>query len=469
MVKPTRGKVRLRARLTLAFGLGALLLSTLLAAVTYGLVRETLLESRESNAFSVALNNATQVQRRVKDGDDEATVRAVLTSFRGFASSTSVLRVGVNWYSANPESFVAANIKTELADAVMDPSEGPAQMRYRLPNNQPFLVIGLPIEGLTRTSYFEAVPLDDIEDTLRSVGLALLGAAAVSTLAGVGTGAWAARRVLLPLEEVSQTAEAIAAGDLTARLEVGQDRDLAPIAASFNEMAANLEERIQRDAQFASNVSHELRSPLMTIMASVEVLKGRANELSEKGQTALGLLDGDLERFRQLVEDLLEISRYDTAGGALDLDHLLLIEFVTRVAEQIDHAGVPVVYEPGIEDLVVEVDKRRLARVVTNLLQNARNYAGGATDIEVRQVGTGIEIAVQDAGPGVPPSERQAIFGRFSRGAEGGRRGYGTGTGLGLALVAEHVRMHGGRVRVDDRPDGNPGACFVVELPGVVR
>jgi signal transduction histidine kinase len=342
-------------------------------------------------------------------------------------------------------------------------------MRYRLPNGQAFLVIGLPLELTRPALYFEATPLDDIEDTLDSVGLALLGAAAVTTLAGAGTGVWASQRVLRPLDEVGQTTEAIAAGDLTARLEVGGDLDLAPIAASFNDMAENLEQQIERDAQFASNVSHELRSPLMTIMASLEVLKSRKAELDEKSQVALDLLDSDLARFRQLVEDLLEISRYDVSAGTLEVDHIGLIEFLTRVAEQVDDSSVPVVHDPDIADLVVEVDKRRLSRVVTNLLQNASNYAGGATEIMVSKVGDGIEIAVQDRGPGVPLAERQTIFDRFARGAEGGRRGYGTGTGLGLALVAEHVRLHGGRVRVTDRGDGEAGACFVVELPGVIR
>lgn len=472
---PTR--LRLRTRLTLAFGLGALFLSTLLAAVTYGLTRDNLIDRREADAREIAFRNANRVDLLLTDETDEDGVNEILSSRATVADGTSVLRVGANWFSADPVAFAApdnindkllaalttANGDTGDGDAGDGDAVGAARMRYRV-DNTTFLVIGIPItsrEGL----YIEAVPLSDIEDTLSSLGLALLGAGAVTTAAGVGLGAWAARRVLAPLEEVSETAEALAAGDLSARLEVGGDRDLALLADSFNEMASNLEDRIERDARFASDVSHELRSPLMTIMASAEVLNSRADDLDDRSRTALELLTSDLERFRQLVADLLEISRFDTRAGNLETDYFGIVEFVSRVAQDSEHRHIPVSYPPEMATTVVAADKRRLARVIANLLENAASYGGGATGIELRQVGTLVEIAVEDEGPGVPADERQLIFARFARGSEGGRRGAGTGTGLGLALVAEHVRLHGGRVRVDDRPDGMQGARFVVELP----
>ena len=467
---PTR--LRLRTRLTLAFGLGALLLSTLLAAVTYGLTRDNLIDRREADAREIAFRNANRVDLLLTDETDEDGVNEILTSRATVADGTSVLRVGANWFSADPVAFAAPdNINDKLLAALTTvngesgsgDAVSAARMRYRV-DNTTFLVIGIPLtsrEGL----YIEAVPLSDIEDTLSSLGLALLGAGAVTTAAGVGLGAWAARRVLAPLEEVSETAEALAGGDLSARLEVGGDRDLALLADSFNEMASNLEDRIERDARFASDVSHELRSPLMTIMASAEVLNSRADDLDDRSRTALELLTSDLERFRQLVADLLEISRFDTRAGNLDTDYFGIVEFVSRVAEDSEHRHIPVSYPPEMATTVVAADKRRLARVTANLLENAASYGGGATGIDLRQVGTVVEIAVEDEGPGVPADERQLIFGRFARGSEGGRRGAGTGTGLGLALVAEHVRLHGGRVRVDDRPDGAQGARFVVELP----
>ena len=113
----------------------------------------------------------------------------------------------------------------------------------------------------------------------------------------------------------------------------------------------------------------------------------------------------------------------------------------------------------------VFADKRRLARVVSNLIDNAAKYGDGATGIEISDLGESMQVAVEDRGPGVPPHERIVIFDRFSRGGAGGRRGSDSGVGLGLSLVTEHVHLHSGRVWVEDRADGEPGARFVVELP----
>ncbi len=113
------------------------------------------------------------------------------------------------------------------------------------------------------------------------------------------------------------------------------------------------------------------------------------------------------------------------------------------------------------------MDKRRFGRVIANLLDNADRYAGGATAVTVSLVDDHVQIAVEDRGTGVPEQERDIIFDRFSRGTEGGNRSTDTGVGLGLALIDEHVRLHGGRVWVEDRLDGESGARFVVELPVV--
>ena len=113
----------------------------------------------------------------------------------------------------------------------------------------------------------------------------------------------------------------------------------------------------------------------------------------------------------------------------------------------------------------IRADKRRLVRVITNLLDNARKYGGGATSVQLERTPTGLRIAVEDNGPGVPEEERDLIFDRFSRGAGSSRRAGSEGVGLGLSLVAEHVALHRGRVWVENRSDGQEGARFVVEIP----
>jgi len=129
------------------------------------------------------------------------------------------------------------------------------------------------------------------------------------------------------------------------------------------------------------------------------------------------------------------------------------------------YRDVPIELDAELAGVVVPADKRRLARVIANLLDNAAKYGDGATAVSLRQVEGAVQIAVEDQGPGVPPEDRQLIFDRFARGGIAGRRGSSEGVGLGLALVAEHVRLHGGQVWVEDRIDGREGARFVVELP----
>ena len=126
------------------------------------------------------------------------------------------------------------------------------------------------------------------------------------------------------------------------------------------------------------------------------------------------------------------------------------------------------IHDDDPRQLVISADKRRLARVIQNLLDNAAKYGGDADLVELARGPDHVQITVVDSGPGVPTEERENIFNRFARGSEGGRRGAGTGTGLGLALVAEHVQLHGGSVAVEDRRVGQPGARFVVTLPGII-
>ena len=230
-------------------------------------------------------------------------------------------------------------------------------------------------------------------------------------------------------------------------------------------------------------MSHELRSPLTTLNASIEVLLNNRGELSERSGQALDLLNLDMRRFTQLVEDLLEISRFDAGAVRLELDSVALVPTVEAAVRIVADGDVPVESDPELADVVISCDKRRLMRILANFLDNASKYADGATAVFVersdgRPDGPAdgrsdtpaiqspmVEIAVEDAGSGVPEAERTRIFDRFNRGDQGGARGTDLGVGLGLALAAEHARLQGGRVWVEDRHDGGQGSRFVLELP----
>ena len=337
-------------------------------------------------------------------------------------------------------------------------------------NGQPVGIVGIPIPD-QEANYFEFSELVDTQQTLRSVGRSLLAAAVVTTGLGVLLGSLAARRSVRPLADAAQAAKAIAGGRLDTRLEPNDDPDLRLLSTSFNDMAAALQQRVERDARFASDVSHELRSPLMTLSASAEVLQARRDDLPEKSRAALDLLVADVARFQGLVEDLLEISRFDAGAIRLHHEDLLLAELVRQSVSVSSVPDAEVTVTERGECLVIRADKRRLARAIANLIDNARFYGAGDVTVEVSEAlgeqGPVAQawIAVEDHGPGVPPEERSLVFERFARGASAGRRSSSEGAGLGLALVDEHVRMHSGRVWVEDRRDGEPGARFVIELP----
>jgi len=456
----------LRRRITTAFAVGGLLLASTISVATLTLTRQNLLEERDETAFSVFVNNGRRVRNELTAETDDEGRRAIVERLRQTSGTFPLLRVGDEWTSADPLVFNREAVPASLLTLVE--AGIPARMRTTI-GTSTAIVSGVPLPGTpTNAIYFEAAPLDDIEDTLDTLAIILFGVAAVTTLFAAAFGWWAAGRLLNPLFRVRTAAEALAAGALDTRLTPPDDADLASLTASFNEMARALEERIARDARFASEVSHELRSPLMTLTASVEVLYNMADELGDRGRTALDLLSDDISRFRRLVEDLLEINRYDVGTADLEAEEVHIVEFVQHAIFQFgldSTAEVEFEAASGMEDTVLMADKRRLARVVSNLVENASKYGDGEVRVRLERVDGLVQLGVEDNGPGVIAAERRLIFDRFHRGRAGGRRGRDSGSGLGLSLVAEHVGLHGGRVWVEDRLDSTTGARFVVELP----
>ena len=455
------GHLGLRTRLTLTFALGALALSAVLSIVTFGLTRENLLSQREDAAVAQAISNAERLNNRLGPTVDPADSQQILVSLPTPEGALPVMLYQGEWYARDVSEFGRDDIPQALRETVAEGDAARMRITFR---GTPYLVVGIPVPG-TEAQYFEGVSLRDLRNTLEGLAISLLGAAAITTVAGGLLGFWASRRVFTPLLDVGHAAEAIAGGRLDTRLPTGNDPDLDLIAVPFNEMAGALEDRLERDARFASEVSHELRSPLMTLSATVEVLENSQDDLPERARTALVLLSADVDRLQQLVEDLLEISRFDVGAIKLHLEEVVAVEMVIQAVSVLGGGGVPVRYEPDVSDAVVRVDKRRFGQVIANLLDNAEKYAGGATAVCLSIADDHVQIAVEDRGSGVSPEDRPIIFDRFSRGSGSGNRSTDSGVGLGLALVDEHVRLHGGSVWVDDRLDGEPGARFIVELP----
>jgi len=468
-----------RARITIAVALVALVLSVVLSITTLAVARRTLIENRENALTRRAVANAAVVNERKSDVGELQDLLSALPD----AGKPSVQTVDPA--TGEPASFsldpkVGLNSLPKSLRARVISAHRSGIMRFQL-DGQTFAVVGIPLGD--QGGYFEVNDLGDIDSGLRTLGLTLLMATGVTTLVGALLGYWASRYALQPLNRIGEAAEDVALGRLDTRIdytEYAGDPDLAPLVANFNAMVSAMETRIERDARFASDVSHELRSPLTTLNASIEVLHNNREELPERAQQALDLLNSDMVRFTQLVEDLLEISRFDAGAVRLELEAVALVPTVENAVRSMAARPVPVVADPSLVSTVIACDKRRLLRILANFLDNAEKYAGGPTTVyidrhdpaldpevepdEFEAMAT-VRISVEDAGSGVAESEREQIFDRFNRGTQGGSRGGDSGVGLGLALAEEHARLQGGTVWVESRTDNASGSRFVLELP----
>jgi signal transduction histidine kinase len=471
--------IGLRARITLAFSLGALVVSLLLIVASAILIRKNLLTQRERLVSERVAVNAALVADKV--GLPEIDAQTVFGSLSTAGKPSVVLRdpsTRSDVFISVDTAYGAATLPDSLRSEVLN-DRTTAMMRYQR-GGELLLAVGTPIPDRPG-AYFEVNQLGDIDKSLSSLFFPLVTIAAVTCAFGATLGWWASRRVLRPLADITDVADAVSKGRLDSRVaysEWADDADLAPLVSTFNDMVAALQDRIDRDARFASDVSHELRSPLTTFNASLQVLGNAREEMPERAQLALDLLTSDMARFTQLVEDLLEISRFDAGAVRLELDQVMVVETVEMAARALSANPLPVEAAEDLQGVIITCDKRRLVRVLANYIDNAAKYADGATRIVVERAEHSdpgdpdgepvrwIRIAVDDEGPGVPEGERGRIFDRFNRGALGGSRGNDLGVGLGLALAAEHARLQGGSVWVESRPDRS-GARFVLELPFV--
>jgi signal transduction histidine kinase len=444
----------LRARVTVAFAIAGLVVAVGLSLITYSLARSFLLQQRDSAVRSQAFNNARFVKDRLRD--PKVDVGRVINDVRTEGGGFAIVHYEGHWF---PQSAGLGQdqLPRSLRDAVLLGNSG--RQRYDR-SGDPYLAYGLYVAA-NDAAYFEVFPNANLQRTMSVIGTSLAVGATVTALASAGLGWWASRRLLNPLSRVADAASELAEGGLDTRLPEESDPDLHRLVSSFNNMADAVQDRIEREARFASDVSHELRSPLTALTAAVEVLDARRDDLPARSQQALDVVTSQVRRFDQMVLDLLEISRLDAGVTEFNPEPVLLGDMVRRIAARYGFESVPVWVDHRWAERPVAIDKRRLERILANLLDNAQQHGGGPTRIAIDDGANGaVNLVVEDAGPGVTQSERSRIFERFARGTAARHR---VGTGLGLALVAEHAAVHGGTAWVEDRPGG--GARFVVSFP----
>jgi two-component system sensor histidine kinase MtrB len=338
----------------------------------------------------------------------------------------------------------------------------------------PGLLIGAPFGRAYALYYF--FPLAAQQQTIASIQQSLLaaGIAVVFLLAAI---AWLVTRwVVVPVRLAAQGARRLSAGELNQRMEVRGSDELAALAISFNEMAASLQEKLaeledlsQVQRQFVSDVSHELRTPLTTIRIASDVLFAARDEMGAAPARSAELMQGQLERFEVLLTDLLEISRYDANAATLEAEPVDLCGIVLQsadVAQQLaERRGTKIEFRVPAEPCIAEIDRRRVERILRNLLLNAVEHGEDKdTVVTVGMDSAAVAVSVRDYGVGLRPGEEQLVFDRFWR-ADPARARTSGGTGLGLAIALEDARLHGGWLEAWG--ERGRGSVFRLTLPRV--
>jgi signal transduction histidine kinase len=446
---------RLRRRLALAFALTAGLAAAALAAGSFLLVREARLDESvdralEQSRFNLVLGGEV-LPAEGSDGLLDALQRrggfdTVLLE-NGRASPSS-LSLGADQVPADLHELVASGQLAYERTTIADTS---------------YLVTGGRVPGTEAEAYF-FFSEEDLWSDLTELGTILLGGVGVVVVLGALAGALLARRTLAPVARASDAARSLAEGLLATRLPVEREDEFGAWATSFNEMAEALETKITelseaqaRERRFTADVAHELRTPLTAVVNEASLLAEHIERMPPEARRPAELLVADVARLRDLVEDLMEISRLDAGTQPLRPEQVDLGSLVTsavRVRDWQERLRL------DADEVVLTSDPRRLERIVANLIGNALEHGGREVVVRVGRDGVGAFVEVSDRGPGIAREDLPHLFDRFYK-ADRARTGHGTG--LGLAIALENARLLGGDIAVASEP--GVGTRFTFRLP----
>jgi signal transduction histidine kinase len=449
---------RLRRRLAIAMVLVAGLSAAALAGGSYALVREARLSDSVDRALDQSRFNL-ELAADLLGGDRPASTPELLAAYerrgafatvgrrngRAFSSSLSL---GYGQVPADLRRLVARNrLAWERATVA----------------GERWVVVGGGLVGADTELYF-FYSEERLRDDLAGLRNTLLAGVGLIGVLGALVGILLARRLLVPVARASTAAHSLAEGLLETRLPVESRDEFGAWAASFNEMADALEAKIRalseaqaRERRFTADVSHELRTPLTALVAEASLLGEHLDRLPEEARRPAELLVEDVARLRDLVEDLMEISRLD-AGSARVNEEPVDVGSLAAAAIRARRWNGRVRLER--EEVVVTSDPRRLERIVANLVGNALEHGGRDVAVRVGQDGTGAFVEVSDGGAGIPPEQLGHVFDRFSKGDPARTS---SGSGLGLAIALENARLLGGDI--DVWSELGTGTRFTLRLP----
>ena len=454
--------------------------------VVGSLITNGLVAAQESTAKATVLESSSEAVGQLNNQVWGTADPLLVTNLQSVASQQS-RRAGVTvTIIPEPADLAEAKQITTKRPASAVPESLRAAVRDRQfvsqrltldlgTGNQLYLVFGRELRtawGNAHIFYF--FPMADVlgqarlvTNTVAVAGLALV--ALVALVVYVVT-----RLVVRPVRLAARTAQRLSNGLLDQRMEVVGEDDLAALAASFNQMAETLQRHILRleemsrlQRRFTSDVSHELRTPLTTVRMAADLIHTSRESFDPAVARSAELLHDELDRFENLLTELLEISRFDAGFASLESEPANLGPLLERVVERLEsvaqRAGVRVHVDLPAEPVVAEVDVRRVERILRNLVGNAIEHGEGKP-VKVRLAARegAVAFTVRDYGVGLRPGEEKLVFNRFWR-ADPSRARQTGGTGLGLSISVEDARLHGGWLEAWGAP--RQGAQFRLTLP----
>ena len=447
--------------------------------------------AESSDGLQTAVRLASSIPEPLTQGDRVALVEAVVSAVASPAGASGDYEVlllaspNTTLFAAPERStgqVSAASITNDLRSLVESRRAQAwqiAEISYLDGTRASGVIVGSPLylPGIGDFQLFQLFPLSQEVATLELARSAIGLAGVLMAVSLLGVALLVTRQVVRPVRRVAESAERLRAGRLTERLPVRGQDDLARLATSFNSMAASMQEQIRRLEQlsrvqqrFVSDVSHELRTPLTTIRMGAELLHSASADFDPASRRATELLREQSERFEYLLNDLLEISRYDAGTVKLDTAEVDLGSVVRRVIQSLEPAAIAhsVKVDLFMPEPIgkVDCDVRRVERIIRNLVSNAIEH-GERQPVMVCLASDedALALCVRDWGAGLNPGEAALVFNRFWRADPSRQRTLG-GNGLGLAISLEDARLHGGWLEADGAPGA--GSNFRLLLPRVV-
>ncbi|WP_338059109.1 HAMP domain-containing sensor histidine kinase [Streptomyces olivoreticuli] len=465
----------MRTRLVVVFLLVAAVSALAAAALTFRQARTAILDRARDDAVHDLRAQVGSLAPDLPAAPAETDLRA-LTLQLDRAGGSRDWRTAAAYRDGGPVSAgdPAPVLPDRLRDAAAAARTAVVQRFHHA--DEPWLAVALPVTRADRSAepsglvvYASFSLAGQERDVAALVAAARAGALPVVLLAVVPA-LLAARRVLRPVRQLRSAAENMAAGALDTRIDVTGDDELADLGRTFNTMAATLQADAAtlrameaRARRFAADVSHELRTPLAAMTAVTGVLDQDAasGRLEPETAEALELVADETNKLVRMVEDLMEISRFDAGAAVLELDEIDVRELVGKtlaLRHWQDRVGADV---PS--GLRARLDPRRVDVVLANLIGNALRHGGPSVPVDVRARAEDdrLVVTVTDGGPGIPAGVLPHVFDRFTKGDAARTRS--EGSGLGLAIAAENARLHGGTLTAANAPGG--GAVFTLTLP----